>query len=229
MYRRNFLSTRWNPEEGVTIGVLSHTEIQARLTGLKEIGIDLTAEEILKMPPKKRPEDLKFSRQQGAIIVDPPYTKEDLDPKGKDLLGTVSLDLELGGRLCIHANPHSIPVNRNGILEDPIVDLTLPESIRYIEDRDTIYDLKPGEKYVLAPGLLVKGYTLRHFFLPYDLMGLVVGKSKVGRFGVTTTVDAPKIDPGFGGRIVLELAHLGAYRFALSEGLAIAQMIFLSV
>lgn len=208
-----------------TIGVLGHTSIRDRLRGLKDCGIDFTAAEILQMRPDQRPPILKFSRKNGYIIVDPPYSKEDLDSD----LGNVSLDLRLGNTFCIHTNPHSHPVARGKSMEDLIVDLTKPETIRSVEENDYLCVLKSDQSYVLAPKELVKGYTQRYFFMPYDLMGLVVGRSKVGRFGVTTTVDAPKIDPGFGGRIVLELAHHGAYRFALSEGLAIAQIMFFSV
>lgn len=213
-----------------TIGVLGYPSIRQRLKGLKDARIEMSAQEILQLPPEERPPILKRYREQGFIFVDPPFSEEDLDPKNKkSLLGTVSLDLEFGDTVCVHANPHSHPVDRKGILEDQIVDLTRPETIRSVEEHDYLCKLEKDQCYVLAPGELVKGFTQRYFFMPYDLMGMVVGRSKVGRFGVTTTVDAPKIDPGFAGRIVLELAHHGAYRFALSEGLAIAQIIFFSV
>lgn len=212
-----------------TLGALGYESIRKRLVGLKGVNINLSAQEILALKPEERPKQLRFVREQGFIVVDPPYTDDDLAPKGRGLLGNVSLDLELGDTLRIHGNPHTHPENRDGFLEDPIVDITNPRTVKRIEKQDTLYKIGPGQCYVLVPGALVKAYTLRYYFMPYNLMGLVVGRSKLGRFGVTTTVDAPKIDPGFSGRIVLEIAHLGAYRFALRVGMPLSQIIFLTV
>lgn len=208
-----------------SIGVLGYESIRKRLKGLNDIGIDLSAKEILSLKPKERPPQLNIARGLGYIIVDPPYTDKERDK----LLGNVSLDLELGDTLRIHGNPHTHPVERDGSLEDPIVDITIPETIELVEKNDTLFKLRKDQCYVLAPGALVKAFTLRYFFMPYNLMGMVSGRSKLGRFGITTTVDAPKIDPGFSGRIVLELAHLGRYRFALRVGMQVSQMMFLTV
>ena len=212
-----------------TVGVLGHDSIIHRIRGLRDFGIQISATEILAMKPADRPQDLRYARSQGYIIVDPPFTDQELDPKGAGLLGTVSLDLAMGSKFCIHTNPQTHPVANGGMVQDLVVDIMDPETIRQVEEHDYLCELADGQKFALCPGDLVKAYTNRHFFMPYNIMGLVVGRSKVGRFGVTSTVDAPKIDPGFSGRIVLELAHHGRYRFALYDGLAIAQIFFLTV
>ncbi len=185
----------------------------------------MAIEDLLTQPPDQRPGELRNARRQGRIIIDPPYSDEELD----ELLGNVSIDLELGGKIRIHGNPHEHPVNYDGYLNAPIVDLTIPETIAQIEETDRLYELGDDEAYVLPPGGLVKAHTSRYFLIPYNLMGLVTGRSSVGRWGVTTTVDAPKIDPGFSGRIVLELANLGSYGFSLRKGMLISQMMFFTV
>ena len=45
--------------------------------------------------------------------------------------------------------------------------------------------------------------------MPNDLMGLVEGRSSLARVGLSVHLTAPKIDPGFGGMIALEIANAG--------------------
>lgn len=212
-----------------TIGVLGHNSIRNRIKSLKDIKIEMSAEEILQMAPCDRPRQLKEMRRLGYILIDPPLTEAELDVKGTGLLGTVSLDLELGNTICLNSNPHAHPVKRGDHLEDLIVDLRNPETLKQIEEFDCKMVLNPDESFVFVPGELVRSFTRRYIFMPYDIMGWVIGRSKMGRLGISSTVDAPKIDPGFSGRIVLELAHHGVRRFALYEGLSIAQIVFFSV
>jgi len=207
-----------------TVGVLGASSIRERLTGLAQLGIEVTPEVILQMPAKDRPKELRSARERGHIVVDPPYTEAEL----VELVGDTSVDLEMGGKLRIHSNPHEHPVRRGEYLETPVVDLTVPETVEQIAETDTLYELD-NRAYVLTPGAFVKTITLRCYFMPYDLLGWVTGRSSVGRWGITTTVDAPGIDPGFSGPIVLEIAHIGTWPFALRKGLAIAQMRFLNV
>jgi dCTP deaminase len=209
---------------GEMIGVLGYQSIQERLYSLKQLKIEQSGEEILKSLKEEQPEALKAARRQGLIVVDPFYTDEELER----FLSNVSLDLELGDTLRVHGNPHSHPCDMGGVLEDPIVDLGNPDTLEQIQKYDTILKLDDAP-YILAPGVLVKATTYRMYWMPYDLMGLVVGKSRIGRWGIATTVDAPKIDPGFSGHIILELTHHGQYRFALQKGMPISQIIFFGV
>ncbi len=210
----------------LTIGVLGYESIKKRLSGLKDLGIKESGIKVLELcRKKKQPEELQLARKTGTIVVDPPYSKKELDK----LLGNVSLDLKLGKILRIHSNPHSCPVNQGGMLQDPIVDFDDKETLKQIEKNDIVFELEDDKPYILAPGSFIKAITHRIYWLPYDLMGFVVGKSRIGRWGVTTTVDAPKIDPGFSGIIVLELANLGLHRIALRREMPISQIIFFSV
>ncbi len=206
--------------------VLGHESIKKRLSGLEDLGIKEPGVKVLELcREKKQPEELKIARGSGKIVVDPPYTEKDL----KKLLGNVSLDLELGKTLRIHTNPHSHPVNQGGMLQDPIVDLDDKDTLKQIEKHDVIFELSDDKPYILTPRSFVKAITHRIYWLPYDLVGLMEGRSRVCRWGVATTVNAPKIDPGFSGVIVLELTNSGDYRFALRKGMAISQIMFFPV
>src|SRR5262249_6835522 len=54
--------------------------------------------------------------------------------------------------------------------------------------------------------------------IPPDLVGLVEGRSSWARVGVTIHVTAPKIDPGFDGRITLEMVNFGRVAVDLRAG-----------
>ena len=205
--------------------VLSEEAIEFRICGLGELGIDQKGEEILRSPREDWPDSLGQARAEGRIIIDPPFSEEDLEK----LLGPASLDLELGADLLIHGNPQTCSVLVEGSFQDPIVDLGNPESYKPVIETDKKIILSDDSSYVLTPGSLVKAVTYRIFFFPDDILSLAVGKSSIGRWGISTTVDAPKIDPGFSGRIVLELTHNGSFRFLLRYRMGIGQLIFFRV
>lgn len=190
----------------------------------------MTPAEILTLPPEERPPALKMARETpySRIIVDPPLTDEEKDQHNGGLVGNVSLDLELGDVIKVTRFP-GWDDGKESLPEDLVIDLDDPGSFERAEEHDVFYRLEEGKKYRLEPGTFVRAYTRRYFFLPNDLMGWVEGRSKLARIGVTATVTAPKVDPGFSGRIVLEMAHLGRIPLNLSVGAKVGQMMFFTV
>jgi deoxycytidine triphosphate deaminase len=81
----------------------------------------------------------------------------------------------------------------------------------------------PGE------GAFLLGCTEEVFFMPENIVGLVLGKSGVGRAGLMVEC-AGLIDPGFEGSVTLELANLLPKEgLELRRGMAIAQVMFMWV
>lgn len=72
-----------------------------------------------------------------------------------------------------------------------------------------LWEWQSRDSYLLSPGELVLAHTLQTIHMPNDLVGLVEGRSSWARLGVSIHITAPKIDPGFQGTIVLEMANLG--------------------
>lgn len=69
------------------------------------------------------------------------------------------------------------------------------------------YDLSLDQDVLLWPGRFVLRSSLEYFALGANLKGEVTGRSSVGRLGVFVIVAAGHIDPGFYGRITLEIVN----------------------
>lgn len=81
----------------------------------------------------------------------------------------------------------------------------------------------------LAPGEFCLGVTFEIFNMPDDVVGFVVGKSTIAREGLQIEA-AGLIDPGFKGRIVLELKNLHHVDdFHFRHGDPIGQVYFLNI
>lgn len=98
-------------------------------------------------------------------------------------------------------------------------------------DSETIekntYPVDVGEDgfFVLHPGSFVLACTEEKVTIPSDLVGQVDGRSSIGRLGVAVHVTAGFIDPGFEGRITLELANLGRLAVKLYAGMRLCQLV----
>lgn len=82
-----------------------------------------------------------------------------------------------------------------------------------------LWDHRETAVYRLEPGQFVLAQTLERVRIPADLVGLVEGRSSWARVGITIHVTAPKIDPGFNGRITLEMANFGRVAVDLRAGI----------
>ena len=82
------------------------------------------------------------------------------------------------------------------------------------------------EEFILHPGDFVLGTTIERVEVPIDLVAQVEGRSSLGRLAVVIHATAGYIDPGFRGRITLELSNLGTAPVALSPGMRISQIVF---
>lgn len=89
---------------------------------------------------------------------------------------------------------------------------------------DTV-DVPIDEPFVL-PGDRAHGHTSERLRLPDNLVGIVNGKSSLGRMGLQVHATAGFVDPGFEGVIVLELSNVANLPILLRPGMKIAQMVF---
>ncbi len=81
------------------------------------------------------------------------------------------------------------------------------------------------EALVLHPGEFALGATEERVKMPSDLVGLVDGRSSVGRLAVVVHATAGFIDPGFEGQTTLELSNIGSIPVKLYPGMRIAQIV----
>lgn len=79
-------------------------------------------------------------------------------------------------------------------------------------------------EYVMAPNEFLLATTIEEVRLNHRFAGRVEGKSSLGRKGLLVHVTAGFVDPGFRGRITLELKNLSGSPIVLKTGQKIAQM-----
>ncbi len=110
-------------------------------------------------------------------------------------LGSCSLDLRLSSEFRIF--------NYNRF---PFVDIRNPG-----QALDITKEVVVGEEelFVLQPGAFALAVTLERVELADDVVARLEGRSSLGRLGIVVHATASIIDPGWRGRIVLELGNHG--------------------
>ncbi|MDA3936414.1 MAG: dCTP deaminase [Actinomycetota bacterium] len=82
------------------------------------------------------------------------------------------------------------------------------------------------EPFVLHPGEFVLGTTTEKITLPDDIVGRLEGKSSLGRLGLLIHSTAGYVDPGWDGRLTLELSNVANLPIVLTPGMPIGQISF---
>lgn len=103
----------------------------------------------------------------------------------------------------------------------PFIDVREPQS-----DLTDLIRVPEGEAFILHPGEFVLGSTSEIVGIPDDLVGRLDGKSSLGRCGLMIHSTAGYVDPGFYGRLTLELSNVANLPIALYPGMRIAQISF---
>jgi len=125
-------------------------------------------------------------------------------------------------------------------LQPASVDLRLDRTFRtfrvthrpYVDVREPTDDLTErvlmgdGEPFIVQPGAFVLAATLEWVSLPHDIVARVDGKSSLGRLGLLVHATAGYVDPGFSGKLTLELSNQSQMPIALYPGMKIAQISF---
>jgi len=84
-----------------------------------------------------------------------------------------------------------------------------------------------GEAFVIHPGEFALAPSFEGFKIPGGLIGLLDGRSSLGRLGIIVHVTSGSVDPGFSGPLVLELANLGRIPVKLFPMMRVASVKFL--
>lgn len=83
-----------------------------------------------------------------------------------------------------------------------------------------------GNPFIIHPGEFTLATTYETVKLPDNLVARVEGRSSMGRLGITMHVTAGYIDPGFCGKITLEISNIGKMPVALYTGQRVCQIVF---
>lgn len=149
--------------------------------------------------------DLRRHLESGHIGIEPLD-----DPELQ--IQPASVDLRLAPTFVVYKHPHV-----------PCIDARNPSSV---EDYTETIEIPAGEGFVLQPGEFALGSTHERVRVPSDLVARVEGRSSIGRLAVVVHATAGFVDPGFEGRITLELSNLGRCAVKLYPGMRISQLVF---
>lgn len=109
-------------------------------------------------------------------------------------------------------------------------DLTLNDTlVQDVEGSNEMFTITDDVDVFIDPGEFMLASTVEEVDIPLNLVGIVNGKSSLGRKGLAIHVTAGYIDPGFHGQITLELANLSKYPILLKPGMRIAQLILMNM
>jgi len=93
----------------------------------------------------------------------------------------------------------------------------------------TAVPLGEDEHFLLGSGEFVLGVTEEEICLPDDIVGRLDGKSSLGRLGLVVHSTAGFVDPGWRGRLTLELSNLTKLPIKLWRGMKVSQISFMQL
>jgi len=134
-----------------------------------------------------------------------------IDPVTDNQIKSACVDLSLGSEFRTFRHT-----------SEPCIDSKMPKNYT-----DSV--VMQENRFILHPGEFVLGITHENISLPSDIVGYVDGKSSLGRIGITAHITSGWIDPGFEGKIVLEIANLGKMPVVLYSGMKICKILFMKM
>ena len=134
-----------------------------------------------------------------------------IDPLGEGCVQPASVDLRLDKFFRVFR-----------IHRRPYIDVSLP-----MEDLTELVEVDDGIPFIIAPGEFVLASTMESISLPDDLVARLDGKSSLGRLGLLIHATAGYVDPGFSGKLTLELSSVAKMPIAIYYGMKVCQISFL--
>jgi dCTP deaminase len=145
---------------------------------------------------------IKAEIEAGRIVIDP------LDPAA---IQPASVDVRLDSAFRVFRHT-----------AQPYIDVREP-----VDALTDLVEISGGEPFIIQPGAFCLGGTLETITLPDDVVARVDGKSSLGRLGLLVHATAGYVDPGWTGRLTLELSNQSQMPIALYHEMRIAQISFL--
>lgn len=135
-----------------------------------------------------------------------------IEPLDQSCIQPASVDVHLDRKLLVFRSwryPFYIDVKQN------------------LEDLTEIVEIEDEKPFFLQPGEFVLASTVEDVTLPDDIVGRLEGKSSLGRIGLLIHSTAGYVDPGWQGRLTLELSNVAKLPITLYYGMKIGQISFL--
>ena len=127
-----------------------------------------------------------------------------IDPITKESIQPASVDCRLGKHFSVMEH-----------LDTPLISMS--QEMKYREVN--------ADKIILPPKSFLLATTMEYIRLPHNMVSFVEGRSSIGRLGLFIQ-NAGWVDPGFEGRITLELYNANSIPIELVSGRRICQLVF---
>ena len=92
-----------------------------------------------------------------------------------------------------------------------------------------LVSIEESAPFMLHPDEFVLAVTLERVEVPSNLVGRLDGKSSLGRLGLIVHSTAGFVDPGFKGRLTLELRNISNLPITLYYAMPISQISFMQL
>ena len=148
--------------------------------------------------------DIRKALQDGRLYV---------DPFDDALIQPASIDLRLGSKFLIFKRT-----------QQPFIDVR--QSVDHFTEK---VEIDPAIPFMLHPGEFALCVTLEEIHLSADIVGRLDGKSSLGRLGLVVHSTAGFVDPGWKGRLTLELSNLANLPISLYYGMKVSQLSFMEL
>lgn len=146
--------------------------------------------------------EIKEYIRKGKIYLNP-------KPSLKEQLSGASLDLCLGDEFRVFEHSQNL-----------VIDPKKPaEYTKLVKQRNS----KP---FVVHPGEFVLGITKETVGIDNSLCVRIDGKSSIGRMGIVVHSTAGHVNPGWKGKLTLEISNIGLLPVLLYPGMRICQLVF---
>jgi dCTP deaminase len=133
-----------------------------------------------------------------------------IDPWEERFLQPASVDLRLGREFRVFRNFR-------------LAHIDVKTEMANLTELEAIDDAVP---FILHPGEFVLAVTLERVEVPDNLVGRLDGKSSLGRLGLIVHSTAGFVDPGFKGRLTLELTNVANLPITLYYAMPVSQISF---
>lgn len=101
--------------------------------------------------------------------------------------------------------------------------------VRNYSDHTESIMISDGKPFIIHPNEFVLAGVRERIEIPADLAAYVDGRSSLGRIGIVVHVTAGWVDPGFRGRLVLEMTNVGRMPVAIYPGMRICKLVFMKL
>ncbi|MBU5689568.1 MAG: dCTP deaminase [Candidatus Aenigmatarchaeota archaeon] len=129
----------------------------------------------------------------------------------KEQVKSVCVDLKLGNEFKLFKINHKSHIDPSS---DNIGNIT--ESV-YVKD---------GEYFIIHPNEFVLGVTKESIELPKDIAARIDGRSSLARMGIIVHSTAGRVDPGFSGKLTLEISNIGRLPVYIYPGMRFCSLVF---